>query len=105
MMLTEDNKDKRKYMTIERNERITNCIREMGIQDARINKEYVLQFMEELMENWINNGNNKHWDTIITGIKMLPGTEEEKLIFLLGYMARVFLDELQEKENNDNRTR
>jgi hypothetical protein len=101
-MLTETNQDKRKYITMERNKRIKNCIRDMNVQ---INNEHVSRLMEELMENWINNGNNKHWDTIIDGIKMLPGTEEEKLIFLLGYMARVFLDELQEKENNDDGNR
>lgn len=40
-----------------------------------------------------------NWIGLINGVKSMNGTSEDECLFMMGYMAKVFIDELDAKDN------
>lgn len=99
MMLIDNSKNPNKYMTQTRNRigRIKELL-EMLKTNETTNVIETTNMLEALFERWMEHRDCLMWEHIVDGINKLPGTEEEKKIFALGYMARVFLTEIQDAE-------
>ena len=41
------------------------------------------------------------WESVIKGIKSLNGTSDDAAIFMAGYMARVFIDEIEYQHSGE----
>ena len=44
------------------------------------------------------------WESVIKGIKSLNGTSDDAAIFMAGYMARVFIDEIEYQYSGEKLT-
>lgn len=95
MMLINNSNKPNKYITHDRN-RIgrTKEILELLRTNETTNVIETVNMLEALFERWMKHGDCLMWNHIVDEMKELPGTEEEKKIFALGYMSRVFLTEI-----------
>ena len=99
MMLIDNSNKPNKYITHDRNRigRIKEIL-ELLRTNETTNVIETVNMLEALFERWMKHGNCIMWNHIVDGMKELPGTEEEKKIFALGYIARVFLTEIKDEQ-------
>ena len=53
---------------------------------------------------WVYNLAPDHWGSVIKGVKSLNGTSDDEAIFMAGYLARVFIDEIEYQYSGEKLT-
>ena len=84
-----------KYMSSDyhRLERLKDTLTTLKTKET-VDLAQTANMLETLFGYWMEHADQPNWNHIVDGIKRLPGTEEEKKIFAMGYLARVFLTEI-----------
>ena len=91
MMLNEN-----RSLSVSQEERLYNALKDLKISSSELINAF--DIMVNITNEYKENHNIDKWSIIIKIRNELPGTDEEKAIFMLGYMFQVFINENNKDE-------
>jgi hypothetical protein len=86
MMLLAEKQEEFVYMTENRKQQMQRIAKQLQINEQMTST--MINLMETFLSNW---GKRDNWDAILYALEKLPGTPEERMIFMMGYMTHVYM--------------
>ena len=86
MMLNEN-----RSLSVSQEERLYNAFKDLKISSSELINAF--DIITDNVKEYKGNHDTDEWATIIRIRNELPGTDEEKAIFMMGYMFHIFINE------------